>query len=62
MISIFWNWRKERIHQRQLDASAPEVGDIAPDFELQDVNGENPFRLSGMRGQKPVALIFGSYT
>lgn len=48
--------------QKELDALAPKVGDIAPDFELQDVNGENPVHLSDFRGQKPVALIFGSFT
>ena len=47
---------------RQLDGLAPKVGDVAPGFELHDVNGENAIRLSAFRGQKPVALIFGSYT
>ena len=44
------------------DLEAPKVGDAAPDFELQDVTGENPVRLSDFRGRKPVALVFGSYT
>lgn len=48
--------------QEKYDALAPRAGDPAPDFELSDVNGENPVRLSEFRGQKPVALIFGSYT
>ncbi len=48
--------------QKRYDALAPKAGDVAPDFELHDVNGENPVRLSGFQGQKPVALIFGSYT
>lgn len=54
--------RRFRTLQKKLDATAPKVGDIAPDFEQRDVNGENPVRLSDFRGQKPVALIFGSYT
>ena len=48
--------------QQQFDAQAPKVGDSAPDFELRDVQGKNPVRPSDYRGQKPVALIFGSFT
>ena len=54
--------RESKAWQERYDASAPKAGDTAPDFELGDVNGENPVRLSDFRGQKPVALIFGSYT
>jgi len=42
--------------------SAPKVGDLAPDFELQDPSGETAVRLSDFRGTRPVALVFGSYT
>ena len=48
--------------QKKYDAQAPKVGDIAPDFNLRDANGQNPVRLSDFRGKKPVALIFGSFT
>ncbi len=48
--------------QNQFDAVAPKEGDLAPDFELIDVNGENLGRISDFRGRKPIALIFGSYT
>ncbi len=48
--------------QEKFDALAPKVGDIAPDFTLYDVNGENRVSLSDFRSRKPVALIFGSYT
>jgi peroxiredoxin len=54
--------REHRAWQREYDSKAPREGDLAPDFELFDVTGENPVRLSGFRGKKPVALIFGSYT
>ena len=54
--------RAERAWQRKYNATAPEAGDLAPDFELCDVNGENPVRLSDYYDSKPVALIFGSYT
>jgi len=59
-----WNkYRNEmRAWQKKFDARAPKVGDVAPDFELRDVKGENPVRLSDFRGRKPVALIFGSFT
>ena len=44
------------------DPLAPKAGDVAHDFELCDLQGENPVRLSSFRGQKPVALVFGSFT
>ncbi len=56
------DWKEHMARQKQLDALAPKVGDVAPDFELHDVNGKNPLRLSDFQGKKPVALIFGSYT
>ena len=48
--------------QDEFEPQAPRAGDTAPDFELSDVNGENTVRLSDFRGNKPVALIFGSFT
>ncbi len=32
-------------------------GELAPDFELKDING-NVVRLSNFRGSKPIVLIF----
>lgn len=37
-------------------------GDLAPDFKLKTLDGSKSVRLSKFRGQKPVVLIFGSYT
>lgn len=51
-----------RAWQKKFDARAPKVGDLAPDFQLSDINGENPVRLSDFKGRKPVALMFGSFT
>lgn len=38
------------------------VGDAAPDFDLQYKKSEERVRLSAFRGDRPVALVFGSYT
>ncbi len=37
-----------------------KVGDTAPDFELPSVTGEEKgtFKLSSLRGQKNVVLVF----
>jgi peroxiredoxin len=48
--------------QKKFDAHAPKVGVLAPDFELRDSRGENPLRLSDLRGLQPVVLVFGSFT
>lgn len=49
-------WHKE------FGPGAPNVGDMAPDFSLADVKGENPIHLSDFIDKKPVALVFGSFT
>ncbi len=54
--------QKEGVWQKKYDANAPKVGALAPDFELYNVSGEHRVRLSDFRGQKPVALVFGSFT
>jgi peroxiredoxin len=61
-ISIFKIRKKLMKRQKGLDQFAPKVGDMAPDFTLQDLTGTETITLSEFRGQKPVALIFGSYT
>lgn len=38
-----------------------KVGDTAPDFTVQDVEGKKTVKLSALKG-KPVVLIFGSCT
>ena len=37
-------------------------GDAAPDLALPPVNGGDPVRLSGQWRDRPVVLVFGSYT
>lgn len=39
-----------------------KVGDVAPDFTLPLLSGQAKITLSGFQGQKPVVLIFASYT
>jgi len=39
-----------------------QVGQEAPDFSLRSLDGDAPVRLSSFRRQKPVVLVFGSYT
>jgi hypothetical protein len=37
-------------------------GDMAPDFTLKVMHKETEVTLSSFRNQRPVALVFGSYT
>ncbi len=56
-------FRNEEVSWQQAnDPQSPKIGDLAPDFELQDPTGKVRVRLSDFRGKRPVALIFGSYT
>jgi hypothetical protein len=47
---------------RDLMTPAVKEGDLAPDFELQRAEGEGTVRLSSLCEERPVALVFGSYT
>jgi hypothetical protein len=46
------------------DLMTPKVaeGDLAPDFELPRVDSDGTIRLASLLAERPVALIFGSYT
>ena len=44
------------------DEMGPHVGDVPPDFNLKRMGSEERVRLSSFKGERPVALIFGSYT
>ena len=48
--------------QRELNKKAPKAGDLAPDFTLTDVSGTRSVTLSEFQRNKPVALVFGSFT
>jgi len=43
-------------------AGTLHVNDPAPDFSLPTLDKSSTVTLSSFRGQKPVVLIFGSYT
>jgi hypothetical protein len=55
---------RSKLMKRQvgLNKLAPKAGDLAPDFNLSDISGTESITLSDFRGEKPVALIFGSFT
>jgi hypothetical protein len=56
-------WRSVELDwQLANDVNSPKVGDLAPDFELEDPSGQHSIRLSSFFGKRPVALVFGSYT
>ena len=38
------------------------VGDLAPDLELATADGSGPKRISDLYREKPLVLVFGSYT
>ena len=60
---FMFRYRREKMgSQKLLDAKAPKVGDVAPDFTLSDISGQETITLSDFRGKRPVALVFGSYT
>ena len=58
--------RNRNVQKEQMDAVAPSVGDAAPDFEAERLSPdggrtESPLRFSDLL-DKPVGLLFGSYT
>ena len=38
------------------------VGDLAPDLELGSADGSGPRKISDLYREKPLVLVFGSYT
>lgn len=44
------------------DETGPLIGELPPDFTLKCLGTETSVTLSSFRGQRPVALVFGSYT
>jgi len=48
-----WTWSRR---------GALQVGDQAPDFDLERHDRSGRVRLTSFMGKKPVVLVFGSYT
>ncbi len=53
------NWEKTKALMAR---RAPAVGDPAPDFTLQTVDGRTSVTRSVHQGGRPMVLIFGSFT
>jgi hypothetical protein len=62
MLKSFKFRRIIKEEQKAQEAHAPKAGVQAPDFTLYDPNGEHPISLSELVGERPVALVFGSFT
>lgn len=60
--AAYWRDKEVEIWQKQNNPNAPNVGEMAPDFELTDVHGKKTVRLSDFRDKRPVVLLFGSFT
>ena len=60
--------RRQRPNQQgrqqrgQQQDDAPQVGDVAPVFTLKSLDGESETDIASFKGEKPIVLLFGSYT
>lgn len=53
------NWDQvKRLGRRR----APAVGEVAPDFTLPALDDDRPITRSQYQADRPLVLIFGSYT
>lgn len=57
-----WQWAEDAGAEPGNSQERPLVGHDAPDFTLSSLNGGKLVTLSSFEGDRPVALIFGSYT
>lgn len=46
----------------QMRGGELKVGDAAPDVDLLGLDGQSRFRLRERLGDRPLVLVFGSYT
>ena len=44
------------------DAMGPHEGATPPDFNLKRMGSDERVRLSSFKGERPVAIVFGSFT
>jgi len=52
-----WEKTKERMSRR-----APAVGETAPDFTLKSLDGQQSITRSTFHKDRPLVLVFGSFT
>jgi len=60
--AIYWRHKEVTVWQNENNPKVPKIGAMAPDFELSDATGTKTVRLSDFRVNKPVVLLFGSFT
>jgi Ca2+-binding EF-hand superfamily protein len=48
--------------KKMTEASGPNVGDDAPGFALNTLDGKSTIKLSDFKGSDIIVLVFGSYT
>lgn len=53
------NWEQTR---KLMARVAPKPGDVAPDFSLHTLDMKATIKLSQHKDDRPVVLIFGSFT
>lgn len=53
------NWEQTKALMARV---APALGEPAPDFSLPTLDGRRTVTLSQHRGERPVVLVFGSFT
>ena len=53
---------RARRRARPRSDNAPKVGVDAPSFKLEMRKGDGQVELASFKGEKPVVLVFGSYT
>ncbi len=53
------NWSQTRALMLR---PSPAVGTVAPDFTLDTLSGDRAITRSVFQGDRPLVLIFGSYT
>lgn len=56
------NRRMGEIPEKYKNDGAPQVGDVAYLFKLKTVEGDREVDLASFKGDRPVAIFFGSYT
>lgn len=54
--------RAARAARTMPNANPLKVGQTAPNFKLSTTDGKRTVELAAFKGNKPVVLIFGSYT